>query len=255
MDDGDGRSGPGGIGPHPHIGLQTVTWLLSGELLHRDSLGSEQSIRPGQLNLMTAGHGIAHAEESRTPSGATVHGIQLWVAQPDATRDGASAFEHHRELPQVDLERGRATVLVGELLGARSDARADTDHHGWELRLEPGTSTVPLQPGHEHALIVLEGSASLGPGDGAPRLHPGQVALVRPGRDELPLAAAEATTLMVLGGSPFPDPIHMWWNFVGRDRDAIDRAWADRNDDDGRFGATGSAMARIDVGPPPWQPR
>jgi redox-sensitive bicupin YhaK (pirin superfamily) len=253
VEDGSGGSGPGGIGPHPHIGLQTVTWLLAGELLHRDSLGSEQSIRPGQLNLMTAGHGIAHAEESRTPAGRTVHGIQLWVAQPDATRDGASAFEHHRELPRVELDQGAATVLVGELLGARSGARADTDHHGWELRLRSGTSTLPLRTDHEHAVIVLEGSVALGTAEDAPRVAPGQVGLVRPGRDELPLTTDAAATVMVLGGSPFPDPIHMWWNFVGRDRDAIERAWADWTASDERFGPTGSSMERIDVGPPPWR--
>ncbi|UDY34319.1 pirin family protein [Dermatobacter hominis] len=252
VDDGSGSSGPGGIGPHPHIGLQTVTWLLAGELLHRDSLGSEQSVRPGQLNLMTAGHGIAHAEESRTPSGATVHGIQLWVAQPEATRDGGSDFEHHDELPRTELDHGEATVLVGELLGARSSARADTDHHGAELRLRPGTSTVPLRTDHEHALIVLEGEASVGGHDGR-RLVPGEVALVDPGRDELALAATGPTTLMLLGGSPFPDPVHMWWNFVGRDRAAIDRAWSDWTAGADRFGPTGSPMERIEVGAPPWQ--
>ena len=248
-----GTTGPGGIGPHPHIGLQTVTWLLSGELLHRDSLGSEQSIRPGQLNLMTAGHGIAHAEESRTPAGGVVHGIQLWVAQPAATRDGASAFEHHGELPQADLDHGRATVLVGELLGTRSAARADTDHVGAELRLRSGTSTVPLRSDHEHALVVLQGAVALGTGEGGPRIEPGQVGLLRPGRDEHALTSTGPATVMLLGGSPFPDPVHMWWNFVAPDREAIDRAWADWTAHDERFGGTGSSMDRIDVGPPPWQ--
>src|SRR6187397_302254 len=102
-----------GIGPHPHIGLHTVTWLLEGELLHRDGLGSEQAIRPGQLNLMTAGRGIAHAEEA-TSTGRRHHGVQLWVAQPEATRHGEPAFEHHAELPRVDLGAATATVLVGE---------------------------------------------------------------------------------------------------------------------------------------------
>src|ERR1700744_1891338 len=108
------RAEPGasfGIGPHPHMGLQTVTWLLAGELLHLDSLGSEQLIRPGQLNLMTAGHGVAHAEEDPARS-EEVHAVQLWVAQPAATRDGPSAFEHHAELPQVELDGAQATVLV-----------------------------------------------------------------------------------------------------------------------------------------------
>ncbi len=110
---------PSMIGPHPHVGLQTVTWLLDGETLHSDSLGNEQLIRPGQLNLMSAGHGVAHAEDGRR-SGRAGHGVQLWVAQPEATRHGAAAFEHQAELPRVALGSGEATVLVGELAGARS---------------------------------------------------------------------------------------------------------------------------------------
>src|SRR3546814_593223 len=100
------------IGPHPHIGLQTVTWLFAGEILHRDTLGSEQVIRPGQLNLMTAGHGVAHSEEATGRYAGPLHGIQLWVAQPAETRDGAPAFEHHAELPVVELDAATATVLV-----------------------------------------------------------------------------------------------------------------------------------------------
>src|SRR3954471_22693840 len=92
------------IGPHPHAGLQTVTWLLHGEVLHRDSLGSEQVIRPGQLNLMTAGEGVSHSEEARGVYDCPLHGVQLWVAQPDATRHGAAAFEHHFELPRIELD-------------------------------------------------------------------------------------------------------------------------------------------------------
>ncbi len=250
---GAGDDGPGGIGPHPHIGLQTVTWLVDGELLHRDSLGSEQSIRPGQLNLMTAGHGIAHAEEARTPAGSDVHGIQLWVAQPDGTRDASPAFEHHRDLPEVELDHGAATVLVGGLMGVRSPARADTDHHGSELRLRAGTSTVGLRPDHEHAIVVLEGAVHLESGADVGRIAPGQVALVDPGTDELAVTAPESARVMLLGGSPFEWPVHMWWNFVGRDRDEIDAAYDDWRDGDDRFGDTGSPMERIGVGAPPWR--
>src|SRR5436190_8491140 len=121
------------IGPHPHIGLQTVTWLLAGEALHRDSLGSEQLLRPGQLNLMTAGHGVAHSEEATGSYRGDLHGIQLWVAQPDATRDGPPAFEHRAELPRVELDGAVATILVGDLAGTPSPARRDTDHVGAQL--------------------------------------------------------------------------------------------------------------------------
>ena len=116
------------IGPHPHMGLQTVTWLLAGELVHSDSLGSEQSIRPRQLNLMTAGNGVAHAEETADGYQGLFHAIQLWVAQPDGTRHGDPAFEHHGELPQLDLDNAVATVFVGDLGAVDSPARRDTDH-------------------------------------------------------------------------------------------------------------------------------
>src|SRR4051794_677678 len=154
-----------GIGPHPHTGLQTVTWLLSGELRHRDSLGSDQVIRPGQLNLMTAGRGVAHAEEA-TDFRGRFQGVQLWVAQPERTRHDDAAFEHHAELPGFDLDQGEATVLVGASAGVSSPARHDTDHVGIDLVLAPGSSTVALDPSFEHALVVFEGAASVGGSSG-----------------------------------------------------------------------------------------
>ena len=150
------------IGPHPHTGLQTVTWLVAGEIVHRDSLGSEQPIRPGQLNLMTAGHGVSHSEERTGHYRGDLHGIQLWIAQPEATRHGDPAFEHHADLPRRDLEAGTATVLVGELDGATSPARRDTEHVGVELDLRSGRSTVPLHRGWEYALVVLAGAVTVG---------------------------------------------------------------------------------------------
>src|SRR3954451_885376 len=102
------------IGPHPHIGLQTVTWLVRGTVLHRDSLGSEQVIRPGQLNLMTAGHGVSHSEETAGVYAGGLHGVQLWVAQPSTTRDASPAFEHHAELPRTEVGGAVATVLIGD---------------------------------------------------------------------------------------------------------------------------------------------
>ncbi len=117
------------VAPHPHIGLQTATWLLEGEALRRDSLGSEQVIRPGQLNLMTAGHGVAHSEEGTGSYRGNLHGAQLWIAQPSATRDGPAAFEHHSELPRRELGAAVATVIVGDLDGTTSPARHDTESH------------------------------------------------------------------------------------------------------------------------------
>lgn len=236
------------IGPHPHIGLQTVTWLLDGKILHRDSLGSEQLIAPGQLNLMTSGGGIAHAEETSGTYVGQLHGIQLWVALPERTRHGTSAFEHHRELPRLDLDRGVGTVLLGDFDGTTSPARADTPLVGLDLALQPGTTTMPLRPEWEHALVVLDGSVLV---DGQV-VEPGKLAYLGEGRDELGLTAAEPTRAMLLGGEPFESPIVMWWNFVGRSREEIAVAYKDWSSGTDRFGRVASPLPRIPVEAPAW---
>ncbi len=238
---------PISIGPHPHIGLQTVTWLLEGEALHRDSLGSEQTIRPGQLNLMTAGAGVSHAEEPTGAGGAT-HGIQLWVAQPEATRHGPAAFEHHGELPRLDLGSATATVLVGTLDGVVSPARHDTPLLGVDLALRAGPTVVPLRPEHEHALVVLAGTVTVG----GVVVTPGNLAYLGSRRDEVAVEVTEPTRALLLGGEPFESPVLMWWNFVARTRPEVEearRAWAAA---DARFGVTGSGLARIPAPPLPW---
>ncbi len=244
----DGGVGTG-IGPHPHIGLQTVTWLVEGEVLHHDSLGYEQLIRPGELNLMTAGRGVAHAEEGTAASaGRPKHGIQLWVAQPEATRHGAPAFEHHAELPRVDLEGGEASVLVGTFAGTTSPARADTDHLGAELLLH-AAATVPLRREHEHALVVLDGAVTV---EGE-AVVPGYLAYLGTGRDELALQVDDAARVLLLGGTPFDAEILMWWNFVARTRDEVAEARAAwQADDRDWFGPVTSLLDRIDAPGLPW---
>lgn len=237
-----------GIAPHPHIGLQTVTWLLAGEVLHRDSLGTEQVIVPGQLNLMTAGHGVSHSEEGTGRHHGELHGVQLWVAQPSPTRDGAPGFEHHAELPQVELERAVATVLVGEALGVASPARRDTDHAGIDLELRPGRTTFPLRPGHEHALVVLGGACIV---DGA-AVEPGHLAYLGVGRDEITVTTKAPTRALLVGGVPFDEQVLMWWNFVARTRLEIADAHRDWTVGADRFGEVDSGLARIEVDPPPW---
>jgi hypothetical protein len=241
------------VGPHPHVGLHTVTWLVEGEVVHRDSLGSEQPIRPGQLNLMTAGRGVAHAEASTDPAGegGRVHGVQLWVAQPDGTRDGDPAFEHHAELPAAGLGGFTATVLVGELPGARSAARADTPLLGVELRTAIGVATVPLDPSFEHAVVVLEGELAV---DEEP-VGPGALAYLGTGREELRVEADRPTVALLLGGEPFGEPPLMWWNFVARTRDEIGRARADWEAGSDRFGAVGGDLPRIPAPLPVWTGR
>jgi redox-sensitive bicupin YhaK (pirin superfamily) len=236
------------IGPHPHIGLQTVTWLLDGEVLHRDSLGSEQVIRPGQLNLMTAGHGVSHSEEATGRYRGTLHGVQLWVAQPSATRDGDPAFEHHAELPQLELGSGTATVLVGEVGEAQSPARRDTAHLGLDLALHAGDAELPLDPGFEHALVVFEGAVHI---DGEP-VVPGRLAYLGGGREELAVTTTGPARALLIGGEPFGERVLMWWNFVARSQEEISEARDDWMAGHERFGQVASPLDRIDVGPPPW---
>lgn len=235
------------VGPHPHCGLQTVTWLVAGEALHRDSLGTEQTIAPGQLNLMTAGHGVAHSEEATGRYAGELHGIQLWVAQPEATRHGPAAFEHHAALPQVGLGVGSATVLVGTLAGVTSPARHDTPLVGAEVRAV-GAVTLPLTAGFEHAVVVLDGTAVI---DGRP-VVPGHLAVLGTGRDEARVETPGGARFLLLGGEPFADTIVMSWNFVGRSRAELEAAHASWNADDGRFGTVASHLTRIPAPPPVW---
>lgn len=241
-------SGVGGIGPHPHIGLQTVTWMIAGELVHRDSLGTEQTIRPGQLNLMTAGAGIVHAEEHT--SAGRVELAQLWIAQPSGTRNGSSEFEHHGELPEVDLGGGTATVLVGSLANAVSPARRDTDHVGVEL-LVRSQVVVPVDPAYEYVVVPMDAPVEV---DGR-LVEPGRLVYLGPGREELPVRAVEPARVILLGGVPFEEPILMWWNYVARTHEEITlahEAWTRRQD---RFKIPASQLAPIDVATPLWAPR
>jgi redox-sensitive bicupin YhaK (pirin superfamily) len=239
------------VGPHPHIGLQTVTWLLDGEVVHRDSLGSEQSIRPGQLSLMSAGRGVAHAEE--TPAGyhGRLHVVQLWVAQPERTRHGPPAFEHHAELPRIELDNTTVTVIVGAVAGAVSPARRDTESIGAELALREGRTRLPVDAAHEHAIVVLDGTVAVADHVVAAD----QLAYLGTGRSEIVVTVTTPARALLVGGEPFEARPLMWWNFVARDRAEIDAAYADWQAGDPRFGAVASSLAAIPAPPPPWQPR
>lgn len=222
------------VGPHPHIGLQTATWLLDGSVLHTDSLGSEQLIRPGQLNLMTAGRGIAHAEEAvraQPRSGpGTLHGVQLWIAQPSRTRDGASAFAHIAELPRLEVGHGTATVFIGEYDDAESTAQTDTALVGIDLDVTAGTSTWPLRPDFEYAVYVITGEVVVTSSAGESPLREGQLLDLRQHGGEMRLRVTHHARLLLLGGEPLGEPLYMWWNFVGRSREEIAQAaqdWAE----------------------------
>lgn len=179
--------------------------------------------------------------------------MQLWVAQPEATRHDEPAFEHHAELPQAALDNADATVLVGRFADHQSPARRDTDHMAADLALRPGGTTVPLTPAFERALVVLHGAVEI---DGQGHFEPGHLAYLGLGRDEVSLqATGEPARALLLGGVPFPEPVVMWWNFVARTRGEITEAHRDwTNDEHERFGPVASPLPRIPVGPPPWAP-
>ncbi len=236
------------VAPHPHIGLQTVTWLLEGAMVHRDSLGSEQLIRPGQVNLMSAGQGVVHSEENPGLDHGDLHGVQLWLAQPDATRHGAAAFEHLEDPPRTELDHGLATLLVGSAMGMASPARPDAPGVALELRLARGATPVALDPAFEHALLVVQGEVVLG----SEAVAPGSLAYLAPGPDEVDLVTHEPSVALLLGGVPFSETVVMWWNFVARSHEEIARAYEAYLKHDERFGEVDSALARLEVAPPPW---
>jgi redox-sensitive bicupin YhaK (pirin superfamily) len=238
--------GPGmALGPHPHIGLQTVSWLIEGEVLHRDSLGSEQLIRPGQLNLMTSASGIAHSEETPSVHGPRLHGVQLWVALPDAARHGAASFEHIPELPQEGFDALRARVLMGSLGGVRSPAKTFSPMLGAELAGDrDGVSRIPLDPAFEHAVALVEGRAAVG----EMPVEIGVIYTLPPGETSLELRMEQGARVMLLGGAPFPEPILMWWNFVARTPEEMLAARSDW-EAGSRFGAVADALPRIPAPP------
>ncbi|MFB6660539.1 pirin family protein [[Kitasatospora] papulosa] len=243
------------VPPHPHMGLQTVSWLHEGEVLHRDSLGSLQQIRPRELGLMTSGRAISHSEESPKPHARFLHGAQLWVALPGSDRHVEPRFEHHTGLPAVTAPGLTATVILGELDGAASPGTAYTPIVGADLTLTAGAEArLPLDPDFEYAVLSMSGEAEI---DGVPVL-PGSMLYLGCGRTELPLRAASDAGLMLLGGEPFAEEIVMWWNFIARSHDDISRAREDWGKGV-RFGdVNGYAGARLsapELPPGPLKPR
>ena len=214
-----GPRGSGGmsVAPHPHTGLQTVSWLFTGEIEHRDSDGHHATVRPGELNLMTAGRGISHSEVS-TPETETLHGVQLWVALPDHSRFGEPGFEHY--VPEtVTVDGVRARVFLGVLLGASSPVATASPLLGAELLLDAGAAIeLDVDPGFEHAVLLDTGTVTL---EGTP-VAAHELGYVAPGGHRIGIEAGdEPVRLVLLGGPPFGEQIVMWWNFVGRTHEEI----------------------------------
>ena len=229
------RAGTGlDVRPHPHIGLATVTYLLEGEIMHRDSLGSRQAIRPGAVNWMTAGRGIAHSE--RTPpdvrqQDSGMFGVQLWVALPKAHEETSPAFHHHdaAALPEVEGEGVRLRVIAGSFGTTRSPVATFSSTLCADAQIAAG-ATLALPAEHEErSAYVLSGAVEIG----GQRFEPGRLLVFRAGR-EVAIRALLPTRLILLGGETMDGPRHVWWNFVSSSRERIEQAKADWKA--GRFG-------------------
>ena len=215
------------VPPHPHTGLQTVTWLFEGSVLHRDALGSEQVVVPGQLNLMTAGRGICHSEESTPalfPDSPVLHGVQLWTALPGSAREGERAFDHVADVPTFTVDGALVRVFMGTLGGVTSPARAYSPLVAAQVDVPAGARvTLPVDPAFEHAVLVDRGPLRFEGHD----VDVAWLAYAPPRRDVLVLEAGEQPVRAVLmGGTPFEEPVLMWWNFVGRSHDEVVEARA-----------------------------
>ena len=230
------RSGQGlDVAPHPHIGLATVTYLFEGELLHRDGLGTIQVIRPGEVNWMTAGSGIAHSE--RTPDemrhGSALFGIQSWIALPRRDEESGPTFAHHAagDLPVVEGEGTRVRLIVGSLYGVKSPVQTLSEMFYADITLlQDARLPVPVEH-EERAAYVVEGSLRLLRDGG--NFEAGQLLVFKPGAEIVLQSETSSSRLMLLGGEPLDGPRHIWWNFVSSSKERIEQAKQDWRE--GRF--------------------
>jgi redox-sensitive bicupin YhaK (pirin superfamily) len=230
------------VGPHPHIGLQTFSWMIEGRILHTDSLGYRQWINPGQVNLMTAGRGISHAEDSPGDEPGRFQLAQLWIALPDAERHRDPSFHHYPDLPVLERGGFRITVLAGSFAGERAPAEVFSPLVGIDLAAtDRARTTLELDPAFEYGAMALEGEARVG---GEP-LAAGTLLYFAPGRGQLEVEAGAGARLLLLGGAPFGEEILLWWNFVGRTYAEMEQATRDWRESD-RFGEVkGARGARL----------
>ncbi|MDO3638140.1 pirin family protein [Mycolicibacterium arseniciresistens] len=245
------RGGGMDVPPHPHTGLQTVSWLFSGEVEHRDSAGVHAMVRPGELNLMTAGAGICHSEVS-TPATTVLHGVQLWVALPEADRDTGRDFAHHVPSPRTTAGV-TLRVFLGEVEGARSPVATYTPLLGAQLDLQPGASVaLEVDSGFEHGVLLDQGDVEAA----GVRLDVAELAFQPAGRHDLGIVnrGDGPARMILLGGPPFGEELLMWWNFVGRshaDIAAYRDAWEAGSD---RFGTVSGYRGRVSRLPAPPMP-
>lgn len=204
------------IGPHPHIGLQTFTYPLAGEILHRDSLGSKQKIQPGQVNLMTAGKGISHSEESLPDT--LLHGVQLWIALPDNVRHMEPNFIHYENIPSLELDHLKINILAGEFSNSVSPVQVYSPLVGLEFNATKDTTTnLPLNPKFEYGILPLIGNVEI-----ADEIVDIDTLLYLPcGKASLPIRVQKDSRILIIGGEPFKEEILIWWNFVARSKEEM----------------------------------
>ncbi|MFW1858640.1 pirin family protein [Acinetobacter defluvii] len=220
------------VGPHPHIGLQTFTWMIEGTMMHTDSIGSKQLIRPKQVNLMTAGYGISHTEVA-PESETKMHAAQLWIALPDDKLNMAPQFDHYPELPVVTREGVEFTVLVGEYLETTSPVKVHSELLGVDLTAQESTTTrIPLNPKFEYGFLALEGTATIN----GHELTDDNMVVLEPGLNDIEVQLHAGSRLLLLGGEPFESPILLWWNLVGRTQEELKIAREQWINQDPRFG-------------------
>jgi hypothetical protein len=242
------------VGPHPHIGLQTFTWLIEGAVVHRDSLGNEQVITPGQVNLMTAGNGISHSEDSAAPPDGRptgnpqrLHAVQLWIALPDSQRHRAPSFRNYAQLPLIESGGFSVRVLAGSVLGHTSPAEIFSPLVGLDLTAPaPGHLTLPVTASYEHAALVLAGEADVA----GEKLAPGTLLYIGTGRDSIDISCRAAARLILIGGTPLREDILLWWNFVARTPEEMEQATRDWNAGQ-RFGSVHGSPSPPLVAPDP----
>lgn len=244
------------VAPHPHTSLQTVSWLFDGEIEHRDSGGVHALVRPGEVNLMTSGRGIAHSEVS-TPQTTYLHGVQLWVVLPEGAKDLQREFQHHRP-DIIEIPGGTARVLIGTLTGADSPIHTETGLLGAEVVLRPGARwEFEVDPGFEHGVLVDSGAVEL---DGV-LLDRDSMGVRDAGLGHLRLSnpTDQPARLMLLGGEPFTEGVIMWWNFIARSHAEIVElrdAWQHEADRFGEVAGYRGEVQRLEAPPlPPGQLR
>ncbi|MEI8066330.1 MAG: pirin family protein [Actinomycetes bacterium] len=219
------------VAAHPHTGLQTASWLFSGEIEHRDSLQHVQIINPGELNLMSAGAGIAHSELSINAS-SDLHGVQLWIALPDEKRNMAPEFNHYAKLPIFEHDGATIRVFVGEILGNRSPAKVFSELVGAEINIEPDVIfSLPLQNNFEYGFLVDGGEVLI---NGTP-VPEGSLRYLPTTIDSVSIETRSPARILMLGGVPFPEEIIMWWNFIGRTHEEIIQMRQDWESGSSRF--------------------